>query len=448
MSLENIIEKALREAFDERKVVNVNIQIKKEYAESFEAIVDSVDKLLKGSLLGRWMRKYKLIDVLKLPSLDRYYMTVKVRADVLALLKDLPFIENVTENVQVHLTPDPPQGTGVTVTMDETSKFIAADKAREIGFTGKGIVGAVLDTGSNPIHPLLKGKYKAEIQCAYYRWDTFENTPKARHFHGPGMQSIFVTVAPDAQIVSCKVFPKSGSTTLNIIYRGIDRAVEYKSDILLASWGSDRCSQELHSVINNAFEKLPKMVFSVSMGNSGWDYENQKPPYKDPFPEKPPQLTKYGKPIYPSIGCPADMTPTVLPTGAIGIKHPKIKDATPVAAFSSRGPPPQFVVSPGGWQFLQTWDLGRFRYPRFIVREDMEKIMVADLLKGYVGCRGTSPAQPHTAGAVAIGKQAFPEISRNDLMRKILESATPLGINRPNNDSGFGIVNNPKMLRL
>jgi len=455
MSFLEKLEEQVKRAIVAKEVIEVNIRISREWGIYIQTVAEEIDKILRSNWFIRNLIKrykledeYKMLDVLDLPHLGLYYVVIRVRADLLSMLKPLPYIESITENVQVLLTPEPPQPTEVKVTMEETSIFIGADKAREVGLTGKNMVVGVLDTGSNPKHPLLKGKYKAEIQCAYYQWQPEENTPKALHYHGPGMQSILVTVAPDIQIVSCKIFPKSGSTTLNTVYRGIERAVEQKVDVMSNSWGSTRCSQELHNVIRTALEKLPNMIFSVSMGNSGWNTEYPRPPYKDPKPPKLPWLTKYGKPIYPSINCPADMTPAVLPSGAVGIKHPKITETTPVAAFSSRGLPSHFIVSPGGWQLLRLWDVGYGRYPRYIVRDDSEKIMVADLGKGYKGCRGTSPAAPHTSGVVAIGKENFPGLSRDALMNVILETSIPLGANRPSNDWGFGVANIPGMLGL
>jgi len=415
-----------RAILDRRKAEFI-IRVAPEYFDEAEAVADLVNSVL-DTRWGRLFGDYMFISFDKLESLEMAHFVVHIRADLLALLKDFKEIEGVFENITVKL--EPPPSTGITVTMGETAKYIGADKAWQVGLTGKNIVGAVLDTGSNPKHPLLKGKYLAEEIAFKYPYNSPENSPIARHFHGPGMQSIFLTVAPDAKVVSVKVFPASGSTTLNVIYRGIDRAIAHKPDIMLASWGSSRCSEDLHHVLEKAFAVNPRMVFSVSMGNSGWKQGVFKP--------------GWGGQRYPSIGCPADMANLgAIATGALAIRNP-YPDA--IANFSSRGPPPYFVMSPGGGQQYRKFgdeylfDRGRLRYPRYMLVEDAERILVADTSFGYIVCRGTSPAQPHTAGAIALLMEAYPNGELASIYTsRIKQTARILG-DAPNNDSGFGCV--------
>jgi len=186
------------------------------------------------------------------------------------------------------------------------------------------------------------------------------------------------------------------------------------------------------------------MVFSVSNGNNGWKQGEFKP--------------GWGGQIYPSLGCPADMNavnPNVLATGALAIKNP-YPDA--IANFSSRGPSPEFVTSPGGGQYYRKFngeylfDRGKLRYPRYRPVEDAERIMVADTSYGLIGCRGTSPASPHTSGAVALLMEAYPleyaihdfATSPNDQLAsiyvsRIKQTARMLG-GGVNNDTGYGCV--------
>jgi len=434
------VERAVEEAIFGREIIEVNIRVKKKEAETIEGIAESVDSLLRGSWLRRLWTKYRLIDAFSLPSLDMHYITVRVRADLLNALRQLPFIEAISENITVSF--EPPPNTGIVTTLGKTTDYIKANKAHEVGLTGKGVVGAVLDTGSARRHAMLKGKYVAEQLCFKYSYPSPEMTPEALHPHGPWVASCFagrevqdaklgrlVGVCPDAQIVNAKVFGKSGSTTLNIIFKGIDFAVQQKSDILLASWGSDRCSQDLHDVLNRAMEKLPKLVCSISTGNSGWK--------GGPFGPN------WGGVQYNSMSCPGHME-NVLTSGAIATLNPW---PDYIAAFQSRGPPSHFIDPPGGSQRWRLYDRGRLRYPRWIAMEDAERIMGAALGFAYIGYRGSSMGQPHGAGCAGIEKQMHPEHSRTQILEAIWNSCRPLGPIVPNDDSGFGCPDIEKMIR-
>jgi len=435
----SIFEKAVEEAIFGRKVIEVNIRIKREFAEDLEAIQDQIDGMLKGSWARRLFTKYSFIEAFSLKALDMHYITLRVRADVLTLLRDVEFIEAISENLVVSF--EPPPNTGVITTLGKTTDYIKANKAHEVGLTGKGVVGAVLDTGSSPKHPMLRGKYKAEQLCFKYSYPDPEMTPEARHPHGPWVASCFagrevhhpqygrlIGVCPDAQIINAKVFSKSGSTTLNVIFKGIDFAVQQKSDILLASWGCSQCSQDLHDVLNRAMEKLPKMVCSISTGNSGWK--------GGPFGPN------WGGLRYNSMSCPGHME-KVLTSGAIATINPW---PDYIADFQSRGPPKRFIAPPGGSQRWRLYDRGKLRYPRWVAMEDAERIYGAALWFEYIAYRGSSMGEPHGAGVIGIEKQMHPEHSRTQILQAIWNSCRPLGPIVPNDDSGYGVPDIEKLI--
>lgn len=63
---------------------------------------------------------------------------------------------------------------------------------------------------------------------------------------------------------------------------------------------------------------------------------------------------------------------------------------------------------------------------------------------GYSTIGGTSFAAPHVAGAVALLRQAFPNITPREIKEALLAGATPAGSVTPNNDYGWGILNIPR----
>jgi subtilisin family serine protease len=61
----------------------------------------------------------------------------------------------------------------------------------------------------------------------------------------------------------------------------------------------------------------------------------------------------------------------------------------------------------------------------------------------YTEYSGTSMAAPHVAGAIMILKEAFPELSGEDIMLALYFSAIDLGDEGEDNDYGMGIINLP-----
>ena len=53
---------------------------------------------------------------------------------------------------------------------------------------------------------------------------------------------------------------------------------------------------------------------------------------------------------------------------------------------------------------------------------------------------GTSAACPHVSGYSALLRQMQPDISRDELIRRITEYAQPMGEGRPNNQFGYGHI--------
>ncbi|MCG8331218.1 MAG: S8 family serine peptidase [Chitinophagales bacterium] len=62
---------------------------------------------------------------------------------------------------------------------------------------------------------------------------------------------------------------------------------------------------------------------------------------------------------------------------------------------------------------------------------------------GYSSFTGTSMSSPHVSGAIMILKEAFPELSGEDLMLALYLSAIDLGVEGEDNDYGMGIINLP-----
>ena len=129
---------------------------------------------------------------------------------------------------------------------------INADKVWALGYTGSGVVVAVLDTGIDTDHPELVGSIAG---CQGFGYTTCEDD----HGHGTHVSGIITAdgvvanakgVAPDAKIWMAKVCNKQGSCYVSDIAAAIEYVVK----------GPD-------GIINNGDE--PAKIISISLGGGG-----------------------------------------------------------------------------------------------------------------------------------------------------------------------------------
>jgi subtilisin family serine protease len=174
-------------------------------------------------------------------------------------------------------------------------KMTGADIAQsELGFTGKGIKVAVMDTGTDYDHPDLGGCFGAGCRV-FTGWDfvgdTYNADPATTAYqpvpnpdpdpddcngHGTHVSGIVgangeVTgVAPDVTFGAYRVFGCEGSTTDEIMIAAMERALDDDMDILNMSIG-DAFNNWHQSPTGQAATRLVKrgMVVVASIGNSG-----------------------------------------------------------------------------------------------------------------------------------------------------------------------------------
>lgn len=133
---------------------------------------------------------------------------------------------------------------------------------------GRGVKVAVVDTGVMANHPDLTGKV-TEYDIGYGTGDGVG--------HGTHVAGIIAAtvnnglggagVAPDAEIISIRVFADSGRTNDYYIAKGINQAVSAGAQIINLSLGGPGFSQDLRRAVNNALNNDVCVV--AAMGNDG-----------------------------------------------------------------------------------------------------------------------------------------------------------------------------------
>lgn len=130
--------------------------------------------------------------------------------------------------------------------------------ANEKGFTGKGVTIAVLDTGVDINHRLLKGKI---IDYKNFTTEGKSNNVADLNGHGTHVIGEIVGIAegnfkggiaPDARVIACKCLDSKGRGGYKNIVNAINYAIEKKVDIISMSLGGRVDDKNLHYAITRA----------------------------------------------------------------------------------------------------------------------------------------------------------------------------------------------------
>jgi bacillopeptidase F len=287
---------------------------------------------------------------------------------------------------------------------------VGAPELWALGHTGAGVVVASVDTGVDPDHPDLAGKWRAG-PGAWFDPHGEHDTPHDRSGHGTATAGILVGgssggsaigVAPDARLIAVKLYDDAGRASLSDVHRAFEWLLDPDGhpdtddapDVVSASWGfvdgDGGCFEEFEEDVRLLRSAGIAVVFPA--GNDG--------------------------PAPGSGVSPAD-NPSAFAAGAVD-------EALAVAPFSSRGPSacdgrtfPE-VVAPG--VDVRTADLSFGGLPM------------------YASATGTSYAAPHVAGTLALLAGAFPRADVEELEEALVRSAVDLGSAGPDDDSGAGVV--------
>lgn len=165
--------------------------------------------------------------------------------------------------------------------------FLDTVKAPEVwakGYTGKGVVVAVLDTGVDINHTEFAGQiWTNEKEIAgngidddangyiddVNGWDFInrDNLPLDDNSHGTHVAGIIDQVAPDVKIMPVKVMNNSGFGGISGIAWGIRYAVENGANIINLSLGSTFYTNTLRSALIYATSK--GVLVTMAAGNNG-----------------------------------------------------------------------------------------------------------------------------------------------------------------------------------
>ncbi|MEM5785580.1 MAG: S8 family serine peptidase [Candidatus Aenigmatarchaeota archaeon] len=324
-------------------------------------------------------------------------------------------IENFAKNSEVikiyydEIISIPPFEKNINISLINSTQIIGANYVWEnLGYSGKGIKVAVIDTGINYSHPDLGGGFGSGYKViGGYDFVNNDNDPMDDNGHGTHVAGIIAAngnikgVAPNASLYAVKVCDSSGRCSNSNIIAGIDWSIANNADIISMSLGgliipNDDFSDVINQIVNYAVEKGISVI--VAAGNEG--------------------------PGTGTISCPGCAI-KVITVGASNSNNTIDISDDSIASFSSRGPSafgrldPE-VVAPG------------------------VNINSTSISGSYVTLSGTSMATPFVSGAVALLKEAKPYLTPLEIREILMHTSE--NISGHVFEKGAGIINISKAI--
>lgn len=312
------------------------------------------------------------------------------------------------------------------------------------GYTGNGVVVAILDTGVNYNHIDIAGSmWDGGTDYPHHGYDVInhDNDPMDDHGHGSHCAGIVAGqgnggtqtgIAPGAKIMALKIMSEGGEGGDEQLFEAIEFALDHGADILSCSFGDAGVGG--YAAYRQAYETVldAGVVAAVAAGNDG--------------------QTQYAQPIPYNIESPGNCPPpwfhpdqavTGGHTAVVSVGATDSNDAH--CGFSSVGP--------------VTWAEGNYigdynDYPYVngdasqpgLIRPDISapgaNITSLDYTTSndYVIYDGTSMATPCVAGVMALLLEVAPELTPAQLDSIIELTATRAGNTKKDNRVGSGRV--------
>ncbi|GGM01985.1 S8 family peptidase [Deinococcus aerophilus] len=173
-------------------------------------------------------------------------------------------------------------GTNLNGALSYLSQLGIPEAHKLVPELGKGVKVAVLDTGVDLNHALIKSRLDTVSDWDYIGNDAVPQEEQAasgtssKYGHGTGVAGVILQVAPNATLMTYRVLRPDGSGPLSYVVQAIDRAVTNGAQIINLSLGITTNSSALNTVIARAVEKGVLVVNSSgNTGTAGMVYPGQ-----------------------------------------------------------------------------------------------------------------------------------------------------------------------------
>jgi subtilisin family serine protease len=329
--------------------------------------------------------------------------SVEATPQVIKALQSNPAVASVRPD----LTTNAPDASAGTLSPTWNISLVSAPALWDLGITGQGVLVGSLDTGVDPTHADLSGRWRGGTNSWYDPFGQHTTAPIDLNGHGTQVMGVIVGgdaggssigVAPGARWIGARIYNDRGQGTTSATHLAFQWLLDPDHNpntadapqVVNNSWtyGSGVCTLEYAPDIQalRAAGILP--IFAA--GNYG------------------------------SINASPANNP-----GAFAVGATTSTDA--IASFSSRGP-----SSCGEPSTL---------FPE--ITAPGVSIRTSDLFGGYATLDGTSLAAPHVAGALALLLSANPGLTVAEQETALETGAHDLGAAGPDTTFGFGRLDIP-----
>lgn len=295
--------------------------------------------------------------------------------------------------------------------MNHVREAIHCDAAHHMGYTGRGIGVAVLDTGIY-LHEDFEHRMADFVDIVHRRRDTYDDNGHGTHISGiiggSGIASggMYMGIAPECHIIMLKVLDKKGNGYASDVLAGLkwirDNRERYGIRIVNISVGSfSKKGMTENSVlvrgVNAAWDD--GLVVCVAAGNMGPGMNTITTP-------------GISRKVI-TVGCSDDYK-------EVNVMGNRMID------YSGRGPTGACICKPE------------------IIAPGAGIISCANESGQYLAKSGTSMSTPLVSGAIALLLQKYPYMTNRDVKLMLRERAVDLGL--PINQQGWGMLDVERLL--
>lgn len=367
-------------------------------------------------------------------------ITCSVSKDYIYLLSNHPDISIIGGNEsQFLLWDEKSESIDIQRGPSKIIGHVKANKVWDLGYTGKGVTVAILDTGINAHTDIVNNLWDGGEEYPNHGYNTYEKdhnlsdvyghgTHCAGIICGTGVSGTKTGIAPDATLMCVKVMDNNGKGDAESICSGIEFAIEHGADVLNMSLGFSNAAVATRATLRNAYINAMEANIAIitAVGNDGMFQSSCPAPNNVRVPGgcPPPWL-------HPDQQDKEGGLSACIAVGAV-------TDKNAVADFSSFGPFTWQNTSFRDYQYNGTTKLG-------LIRPDVcapgSKIVSCDPSKnnGYITMDGTSQAAPCVTGIVCLMLQKNPELTPAQIC-EILETTAVKLSETKNNYTGSGCV--------
>ena len=306
-----------------------------------------------------------------------------------------------------------PEPDTLTAKLETSTQSLGANYIWSTGYSGSGVVVAIIDSGIDYTHPDL-GNCTNITSCTKvsggYDFVNQDDDPMDDQGHGTHCAGIVAAngtklgVAPNATLLAVKVLNSTGDGTSSQIMHGMDWAFNNNADVMSMSLGGARVPNDGRDVWAIVADSLVDMgaVIVVAAGNDG-----------------------PGTGGVSSPGC----SHRVITVGAVNDKGTIPVSDDDIIDFSNRGPSAFGRLDP---------DLSA---PGVYINSSVPTgaCELCDA-SGYDSLSGTSMATPHVSGAIALMLEKDASLAPAEIRARLMNSAYNLSANHTF-EKGAGLLN-------